>query len=138
MKDKDGRLPRDLARDRDIKDLLPKPEGGTLSRTHRPSLEMSHDPHTQSSKSNRQRRRLGPWRFGQRLKEDCLLTRSSRGRTRATFCVCRLTVYNATRANLEALFVYVFRVRRLAAPNWLFQIVSQSPDIGSHLGQFRF
>lgn len=38
VKDKDGRLPRDLARDRDIKDLLPKPEGGTLSRTHRPSL----------------------------------------------------------------------------------------------------
>ncbi|ELR11786.1 ankyrin domain protein [Acanthamoeba castellanii str. Neff] len=27
VKDKDGRLPRDLARDRDIKDLLPKPEG---------------------------------------------------------------------------------------------------------------
>jgi hypothetical protein len=38
VKDKDGRLPRDLARDRDIKDLLPKPEGGTLNRTHRPSL----------------------------------------------------------------------------------------------------
>ena len=27
VKDKDGRLPRDLARDRDIKDLFPTPEG---------------------------------------------------------------------------------------------------------------